>query len=53
VDPLTEFFEEFVFPNRDAEGVLAKLVDRAANEYPRRLKKRLKSNKEFWRYLTK
>jgi len=47
----SKFFEEFVYRETDST-VLTNLIDRLANKYPTWFKRKLKSNKKFWKYLT-
>lgn len=48
----SKFFEEFVYHQTYRE-VLINLINRLAEEDPEWFKRKLKSNKEFWAYLTK
>lgn len=48
----SKFFEEFVY-HQTGGKVLANLISRLGKEDPSWFKRQLKSNKKFWRYLTK
>lgn len=46
-----KFLEDFVYYQSTGE-IFAKLIERFADEYPDWLKKQLKANPKFWKYLS-
>lgn len=53
VEVNAKFLEEFVYHQSPPREVLRILIERLAREHPTWFKRRLKSNKRFWTYLTK
>jgi hypothetical protein len=52
VETNAKFFEDFIFYETSDANVLGKIIERIAKKYRKYLKRELKANKEFWKYLT-
>ncbi len=50
-DRNAKFLEEFVYHQTSGE-IFSKLLERCEKEYPEWLKRKLKENQKFWKYLT-